>query len=318
MRNYIDIQIPEKQSPLLSQYESNLNFNSLHVNKIQHLLEPLKDYGINYFEYNKIYWNGSYFKLCNRQDVIDYRLKFPPPKQVFKDMPIPVGQKLIFLDEIDKQSDYYQHCVQPLCEQFNITSGVALLLYSMGSVSIYFFGAPSFVKNFDRNLVKDLYIFEQFSNYFQEQAHDILLEAKSNRIEISQTNHDFLMIKDAWINYWQDKKATLYDKLTPTKLYLHADQYNKTYLTKREAECLRLIYRSFSYQQIADLLDLSLRTVHKHAETLMIKLRCRTRQELTDLRDYLNIFEHQHCSPTQKNLFEKFAENIKNGSDIEM
>lgn len=54
------------------------------------------------------------------------------------------------------------------------------------------------------------------------------------------------------------------------------------YLTQREAQILTLIPNR-TYQDIADLLNISKRTVEAYAHKIIVKLHCKTKRELNNL-----------------------------------
>lgn len=71
--------------------------------------------------------------------------------------------------------------------------------------------------------------------------------------------------------FLEDRNATLQDELT-----IEQKKYN---LTERELEVVSLLYQSFSYQEIANKLQVSLNTVKFHVKKINIKKQSYTQQD---------------------------------------
>lgn len=68
-----------------------------------------------------------------------------------------------------------------------------------------------------------------------------------------------------------------------SKSYNLGPKYNSTYFTQREAECMVLLLQGKTVNRIADLLNLSPRTVEFYLKNMKTKLGCRTKFELIEL-----------------------------------
>ena len=67
-------------------------------------------------------------------------------------------------------------------------------------------------------------------------------------------------------------------KTTEFKFYLTEEQ--PQYLTRREAQCMYLIMQGLIHQDIAQLLQLSIRTIEFYLRNIRVRLGCRTRKDL--------------------------------------
>jgi len=97
---------------------------------------------------------------------------------------------------------------------------------------------------------------EQFINFFDKEYRDLLTTATKNPIILPRPYRDS--------NY---QKICLQNGRLPIK-----GNYGKTYLTAQELSCLRLRITGLSNKEIAQILDLSPRTV----ETYMARIQQRT------------------------------------------
>ena len=60
-------------------------------------------------------------------------------------------------------------------------------------------------------------------------------------------------------------------------------KYGDAYFTRREAECMVLLLKGKAINSVADILELSPRTVEYYIKNMKSKIGCRTKFELVDL-----------------------------------
>ena len=60
-------------------------------------------------------------------------------------------------------------------------------------------------------------------------------------------------------------------------------KYGDAYFTRREAECMVLLLKGKTINSVADILELSPRTVEYYIKNMKSKIGCRTKFELVDL-----------------------------------
>ena len=60
-------------------------------------------------------------------------------------------------------------------------------------------------------------------------------------------------------------------------------KYGDAYFTRREAECMVLLLKGKTINSVADILELSPRTVEYYIKNMKFKIGCRTKFELVDL-----------------------------------
>lgn len=66
-------------------------------------------------------------------------------------------------------------------------------------------------------------------------------------------------------------------------VYGLGDKYGSVYFTKREAECMVLLLKGKTISNVANVLNLSPRTVEYYIKNMKSKLGCRTKFELVEM-----------------------------------
>ncbi len=291
--------------------KKRLQYEFSNASRIEKIIQPLvEQYSINYFSYVKVFWDAKLFSLSNRADITQYQLQHELYQQECHDQPLPIGQKMILHSELDENTNFYQLKIKPICDRFNLTQSCTLIIYTTGATSFFTFSVPRSIQNFEKTFLKDIDVFEQFTTYFIEQSQDILKNGKRACSPLKITAEDIDRLKKAWFEYWCGSKSKLYKSFIPRKHFFHDDAFQDIYLTKRESECLKLIFKGHSYNQIADILKLSARTIHKHVETLLLKMRCKSKKELIAMGKTLNVFSHDICIASNADMFNEYLKFI--------
>ena len=85
------------------------------------------------------------------------------------------------------------------------------------------------------------------------------------------------------------------DKM-PQKSYILVDQYGDIGITKRESECLFCLLRGKSIPEIANILQLSKRTVESYIDHIKMKMNCYSQAELCEKSVALGFLDIIPCS----------------------
>jgi len=224
--------------------------------KVQEASSPLlTTFGFNYFQYLRCYDDGSINCLTNNTGLFEYTKDYHDEPIVFS----------AFEEEHENVPFYWflwDEALPPTAplqlarEKFNIHNGLTLVrrtknYYDMIAVALpYEHANPG---SFYLNKIKAI---EQFIYDFDKQNKDLLQIMDKSAIALPNAYRD--------VNYQELC-------LSQGKIKVKG-RGGMTYLTTQELACLRFVLQGFSYKQIAQLLEISPRTV----ETYLIRVKQRT------------------------------------------
>lgn len=223
--------------------------------KIQELSKNfLTTFGFNYFQYLRCFADGSVSLLTNNTNLIEYM-------QYVDNAPIVFSS---FQKEHENSHSYWflwdeelpEWPVQLAREKFNIHNGLTLvrrskLYYDMIAVAL-----PYEQSNAGTFYLNKLKAIEQFINEFDKENKNLIELICKNPISLPEPYRD--------INYQNIC-------LTNGKVNV-LGKYGQTYITTQELACLRLLVQGAAHKKIAQLLDISPRTV----ETYILRIKHRT------------------------------------------
>lgn len=139
--------------------------------------------------------------------------------------------------------------------------------------------------------INNITLFERFIVYFKNQASNVLdytdndkLLTRSNKIVLDNNN--------------LHTRTKNHDFIANTTLDYINTSAGKTHISSREVECLYLLSKGHTVKEIAQILDISPRTVDTYIERLKQKLQCNFKSELiqkfkSDLSKY---YEAELCN----------------------
>ncbi len=288
-----------------------------YTNKINQILKPLIElFNINYFAYVKGYWDFTMFSLCNRPDFGKYFYEYKLYDKI-DGFPDYLQYKYVFLEELDKNRNYYKHIYQPMKEIFDISHVVVMSEINLGSTEFFLFGAPESQTNFNRDFLLHVDYFNKFTLYFKDTAKQLIEHAKKERfrfeIPLDLLNKGILHpIKNRKIL----KESEL--KLNTKRFYLPGF-FDDVYLTRREVDCLKFLSEKLTSKAIAKKMNISHYTVNDHINQIKEKFKCNSKKELLSIIDEYSLLDKLHLNSSQNDTdkdsvkfklqYEKFIKN---------
>ena len=238
--------------------------------KINIFASPLKEHGINFFTYSRIYKTNKFLFLCNSDDW--YKVKLDNDLSDFNGF--------VCTDELNKEG-FTKYIVSG-----EPKSTVRLLphMYSMGlwnSVDYYsltddyieithFGGALHNPQIINFYLNQSLFL-ENLIYLFRHEFVDILEPPDPNLlVPLNDSIPELIPSEDFYPSYFNSNTH---------KFPLIFNGYNYL-LSKRQAQCLGLALHGRTAKEIARTLGLSYRTVEDYIYALKIKLGCNTLSSL--------------------------------------
>ena len=153
------------------------------ANEVNDICRPLKDIGITYFNYLKIYKDGSRELLTNNAPWIDHFYKnalYLTAGVVDVEHLLPKGYFL--WSELDLNDPAYSQGQ----ESFNIDNGVSFVIKRDEITYLYIFASTKDNMHINNFYIRNVDLFRRFIQYFHDRGSDLIKQAKSNKIVLPQ------------------------------------------------------------------------------------------------------------------------------------
>lgn len=232
---------------------------------------PLKQYlNNNYFEFVRIFPNGSRISLGTRAEQLEhiyFSQSFFP--RVYTPQYYKLGQTISYFEEEAKQrngsnngTNIYEEHIKEQQERFNITREVHLINKTFNYCDIMAVGAPKDQSTHLDKIFSHQHLLERFYSYFKIEAKHLIEQATKKPViqawrVPNQDDFSHEQILDADYQLFCQHTAHAFQK------------ESKIILTPRERVCLALALQGFTrYKDIAKKLHLSPRTVETYLTSI--------------------------------------------------
>jgi len=269
----------EKHYALSSSHNIKELFNSI-----------LHSIGITYFNYIKIYNEDcSRELLTNNPDWIDHFYKnalFNSIGAIDIEHLLPKGYFL--WSELDHKDPIYLQGR----DFFNIDNGISFVIKRHDVTYLYIFAASKEKHEINNFYVGNIDLLQRFIHYFNDQARSLIQEASNHRIFlpdqqiINATRVNNIVISEQIREQFLEK--------TQVSRYFLLNESDSLYLTKKQADCARLLAKGDTSKHIAKKMNISPRTVEGYILDIKNKLqeslnKTLTRQQIMQVLRYSNI-----------------------------
>lgn len=241
--------------------------------KMKQICEPLQRFfGINYFTYHSITPEGLWRPFVSRTDWADYFTE----NQLYKLDPFLLHPRCyqsgtVFWTPYYQQQTHLEGFLKDARDKFNMAHGFCIIERTAEGCEFFGFSAPPELEQIYCTYMQDLPLLKEFCKYFKKEAASVLkllhhdpiplLPMKGETFEISQSPFEQSHVpKQLFLEYIRAKP--------PVKL------------SKREKECLNLYLDDQRMKDVADKLQLSVRTVEFYLGNIKNKLNCWNKTEL--------------------------------------
>jgi hypothetical protein len=242
------------------------HFSLTSANDVNEICMPLRDIGITYFNYLKIYKDGSRELLTNNAPWIDrfyQNALYLTAGVVDIEHLLPRGYFL--WSELDLNDPAYSQGQ----ESFNIDNGISFVIRRNDITYLYIFA--SIKDNFHMNnfYIRNIDLFQRFIQYFQDSGADLIKQAEANKIFLPERQIvNPSRLKNIEVS--PDVRASFYKKTEIDKFYL-LDISDDLYLTSKQAEIAAYLVAGATAKQSAHQLGISYRTVETYIEEIKQK-----------------------------------------------
>lgn len=237
------------------------------ANDVNDICIPLKDIGITYFNYLKIYKDGSRELLTNNAPWIDHFYKnglYLTAGVVDVERLLPKGYFL--WSELDLNDPAYSQGQ----ESFNIDNGISFVIKRDEITYLYIFASTKDNMHINNFYIRNVDLFRRFIQYFHDRGSDLIKQAKSNKIVLPQRQViNSNRLKN--IEIPSNVRRSFYKKTKMDKFYL-LDISDDLYLTPKQAEVATYLVIGATAKQCARQLGISYRTVETYIEEIKQKI----------------------------------------------
>jgi len=253
-------------------YETNPLFTS--TNAIIEFTKPLKKLNLSYFTFDRHYIDNSRISLTSSVDWIrhywEYKLY---EKSIFEKDHLKFSGGHVLWSWLSREPVY------STASLYGIDHGITITEKHDDYCDFLNFGSINNDAITSEYLINNLPFLYQFTAFFKYRMKGLITEAEKHkfRVSIPQSDYDGPIKLDAEIDgkifcQSMDQKST-------SRIYL-GDDFENSYLTKKEFELASLLIRGFNSSEAAAKLGVSNDTVNKHIKNIKIKLNCGTLCEL--------------------------------------
>lgn len=242
---------------------------------IEKIIAPVKDaFGIKFFRYLKLYKNGKRVVLSNIPDAIRYAYTQGAYTHLWYDGAFPTflkeGWHNWHLNRLLDERAIEEKIENDLTSLLGVHHGTTLVQEHLDHYEIFSFDAmDKIIYQVDqRHLLR-------FTYYFKEQAKKLIAIGEIDAFFFPLNNSvDSSKKNDALIHFLNNTKIHRY--------YL-GGQHEGTYLTGKEASCVRWVIQGKSAKEIARLENIQSKTVERHMENIKNKLCCQKQTQLIQI-----------------------------------
>jgi DNA-binding CsgD family transcriptional regulator len=244
-----------------------------HHKRMKQICEPLQQFfGINYFTYHSLTSDGFWRPFVSRLDWADYFTE----NELFLQDPF-LCHPHSYQSGAVFWTPYYQHdpnlqgVLKIARDKFSMAHGFCIIERTQEGCEFFGFNAPPQHEQIYSTYFQDLSLLKEFCKYFKKEAAPILKLLDHDPIPLLSLKGEAFETTSSPFEQLQQSKS-LFLK------FIRAEQPVK--LSKREIECLSLYLDTQKMQEVADLLELSVRTIEFYLGNIKNKLNCWNKTEL--------------------------------------
>lgn len=256
--------------------------------------EPLSDLGISYFNYIKIYNDGSRELLTNNADWIDFFYQnglYKTAAVVNIEHLLPKGYFL--WSELESGDPAYTYGR----DFYNIDNGISFVEKTKEATILYIFASTRSNYAINNFYLRNIDLFRRFILYFNDKADKLIKKAHNNKIVLPDKQIIKHSHADKDILGYGERNSFI--KSTLIKKFTIINKGEMIQLSRREAECAAFMVSGYTSKEIARVLGVSFRTIEKFHLKVKEKIAYKTKQELENVLTDTGLIEAVMADNTQ-------------------
>lgn len=234
---------------------------------IQEIMRPLALLDLIHFKFTLFLPNNKRVTFCNDPDwlIHFYKEKFHL-----------IGDFDIEPDKIHPGRYIWDHLptvhespvARSACDDYHFSHGCSIVQHHLDRTYSYDFAAKNTNWCANNIYINAFDCIERFIHYFNDKAQEIIVKAIKNPLEIMEKPTKCQKTLHPIFN------KDLFLKNTNIQRFYFRGSSALHYLTPREQDCLHLLNNGFSRKRVAQILNISLRTVEYHLKTAIVRCGC--------------------------------------------
>lgn len=254
--------------------------------KFTQICEPLFKLGVKYFNYHKIFKNGSYLIFNNHPEFLKAYLHDIATSNISNIGPIFTETitlamqqpQLYFMLNSDIMSfDPNQEKIIKLYYDFDIWNAFFIFKTNANFIEVYAYSMTRSDTYAYQFYLNNLHLLEHFVDYFNERATDLIDCKDQAKLVCFKEQFDSMAISQE--DHLARKIEHFLQETQLSKRLIKGKNKDLT-LSKREAECLEYLALGKSMKEIGKTLELSPRTIEFYLRNIKNKTGIRSKEEI--------------------------------------
>lgn len=257
------------------------NYNLSIIKDLNNLSVPIENYGIKFLTFRRIYNDGKMLHFSNNLSWLEHSFKchfWQSTSSIQRIKKIKIDSQYAHIWN-SSDTDYVYQAMY----EYNLCNGLTIYDKRAKYVDLWAFATDRNNTEIFDLYINDLHIIKQFILYLHDKGYSLFFPKNSQ-----------LFIKnDKIINLSEEPGIALQQnkEIFDIKRYYYDENYDN-YLTKKEFSCLYLISNGKSYKEISKILNVSIRTVETHINSIKTKTGNHFKNNLLkDCRYLLNMYK---------------------------
>lgn len=272
------------------------------LNEINELIKPLTSKSpVQYFSYNRYYRDQRWIGIYSNPDPVETSLLAGNGPLFVNKNGVAIKPGCYFHDDLketlkvkvhnEKIDDFFEQKDNPEGKKI-VQNGLLIIRKGENYDDSYYFsmydGAP-----FSRAYYKEFTeLFQRFSLYFLYKGKEMIKFAENQKVPFDVPEQGAQIFSQLFFN--DDKLSKLAEIKTPK--FGFSTGCGDVYLSRQELNCLRLLSSGHTYEQIAEDLGLSFKTVESYISNLKNKLNAQNRAKLISYYDKFSVLDFELMS----------------------